>query len=60
MGRSDDSPFIRTTRARKIAVKLAVPRTYELDGGTRDTSTRLKARIVPAAITVCIPPNGSP
>jgi diacylglycerol kinase family enzyme len=30
-------------------------RAFELDGGARSTITRLKARVVPAAITVCVP-----
>jgi diacylglycerol kinase (ATP) len=59
VGRSDDSPFVRTTRARKLAVKLAVPRTYELDGGTREMTDRFSARVVPHAVTVCAPDHGA-
>ncbi|HEV7898547.1 MAG TPA: diacylglycerol kinase family protein [Planosporangium sp.] len=55
LGRSDRSPFVRTTRARAIDVKLRRPTRYELDGGARDMITRLQARVVPAAITVCLP-----
>jgi diacylglycerol kinase (ATP) len=54
-GRSDASPFVRTTRAREIAVRLAVPRTYELDGGTRAMTDRFSARVVPHAVAVCVP-----
>ncbi|WP_328414393.1 hypothetical protein OG470_19975 [Micromonospora sp. NBC_00389] len=32
-GRTEESPFVRITRGRKIKVRLAAPRTYELDGG---------------------------
>ena len=53
--RSDRSPFVRTRRAKEIRVKFGVPMTYELDGGARATTRRLKARVVPGAITVCIP-----
>jgi YegS/Rv2252/BmrU family lipid kinase len=55
VGRSDDSPFVRTTRARTIAVRLAVPRTYELDGGTREMTDRFTARVVPHAVAICVP-----
>ena len=55
VGRSDDSPFVRTTRARKAALTLAVPRTYELDGGTRELTDRITARVVPGAVTICVP-----
>jgi diacylglycerol kinase (ATP) len=54
-GRSEDSPFVRITRARRIDVKLGAPMAYELDGGARESTTRLKARVVPGAITVCVP-----
>ncbi|MFI6816708.1 diacylglycerol/lipid kinase family protein [Nonomuraea sp. NPDC050328] len=54
-GRSDESPFVRITRARKATIKLAEPRTYELDGGARGTADRLEAEILPAGITVCVP-----
>ncbi|GAA4055746.1 hypothetical protein GCM10022248_24000 [Nonomuraea soli] len=54
-GRSDESPFVRITRARKVTVKLATPRTYELDGGARATAAKLKADIRSQAITLCTP-----
>jgi len=54
-GRSDASPFVRITRAKKISVRLGAPMTYELDGGARGRVTRLKARVVPGAITVAVP-----
>ncbi len=49
------SPFVHTTRARRIDVKLAKALPYELDGGARSTTSRLKVRAVPQAITVCVP-----
>ncbi|MET9065946.1 diacylglycerol/lipid kinase family protein [Streptosporangium sandarakinum] len=54
-GRSDESPFVRMTRARKIKVKLAAPMSYELDGGAKGTVTELKAKVVPGGITVRVP-----
>ena len=58
-GRSDDSPFIRTTHAHKIAIRLAVPRTYELDGGAREMTDHLSARVVPHAVTISVPDTAS-
>jgi diacylglycerol kinase (ATP) len=55
VGRSDRSPFVRMTRARKIDVKLAAPMEYELDGGARTTAKRLRAKVVPHAVTVRVP-----
>jgi YegS/Rv2252/BmrU family lipid kinase len=54
-GRSDESPFVRTTRAKAVDVRLSPPMTYELDGGARENVKRLKARIVPSAITIRVP-----
>jgi hypothetical protein len=31
---------------------------YELDGGARKKAKRLKIRVEPAAITVCVPEDG--
>jgi YegS/Rv2252/BmrU family lipid kinase len=54
-GSADRSPFVHTTQARKVRVKLdrAVP--YELDGGAKRATDRLRIRIEPAAVTVCVP-----
>jgi diacylglycerol kinase (ATP) len=54
-GRSDASPFVRITRARKVQIRLGAPMTYELDGGDRGAVRRLTAKVVPGAITVCVP-----
>ncbi|MER7165286.1 diacylglycerol kinase family protein [Micromonospora sp. NPDC000207] len=54
-GRSEESPFVRITRGRSIKVRLDAPRTYELDGGARGETNRLKVKVVPAALTVCCP-----
>ncbi|RZU76253.1 YegS/Rv2252/BmrU family lipid kinase [Micromonospora kangleipakensis] len=54
-GRSEDSPFVRITRGRKVTVRFATPKTYELDGGARTTAKRLKVKVVPGALTVCCP-----
>ncbi|MEH0983082.1 diacylglycerol/lipid kinase family protein [Micromonospora sp. CPCC 205556] len=54
-GRSEDSPFVRITRGRRVKVRFAAPRTYELDGGARTRTTRMKVRVAPGALTVCCP-----
>ncbi|MEV4620870.1 diacylglycerol kinase family protein [Asanoa sp. NPDC049573] len=54
-GRSEGSPFIKMTAGRAVKVKLAEPLTYEIDGGARSAATKLKARAVPGAVTVCLP-----
>ncbi|MEU5866078.1 MULTISPECIES: diacylglycerol/lipid kinase family protein [unclassified Nonomuraea] len=54
-GRSEDSPFVRITRARKVTARFGSPLTYELDGGDREATTKLKAEVAPGALTVCLP-----
>jgi YegS/Rv2252/BmrU family lipid kinase len=55
MGRSDRSPFVQMTRGRKVVVQLEHKLPYELDGGGRPATKRLKAKIEPAAIAVRVP-----
>ena len=55
VGRSDRSPFVRTTRARRIDVKLKSKMEYELDGGARSKTKGFTAEVVPAAVKVCLP-----
>ncbi|WP_433363459.1 diacylglycerol/lipid kinase family protein [Streptosporangium sp. CA-115845] len=54
-GRSEESPFVRMTRARKITARFDSPMTYELDGGAKGAVTKLKAKVVPGGITVRVP-----
>jgi YegS/Rv2252/BmrU family lipid kinase len=54
-GHAEKSPFVRTTSGRKIDVRLGEPTPYELDGGDRDPTKRLKVRVEPHAIRVCVP-----
>jgi YegS/Rv2252/BmrU family lipid kinase len=53
-GRSDRSPYVRITRGKHIQIKLSRPAPYELDGGARKKVTSIDARVVPAAVTVCV------
>lgn len=55
VGRSERSPFVQITRAKTADIRFAAPVTYELDGGARDHAKRLKARVKPGALTLCVP-----
>jgi diacylglycerol kinase (ATP) len=52
---ADRSKFVRTTKAKKIKVKLDRKMPYELDGGDAKPVDRLKIRVEPAAVTICVP-----
>jgi diacylglycerol kinase family enzyme len=49
------SPFVRVTSGRAIDVKLDRKVLYELDGGDRTKAKKLKVRVEPEAVTVCVP-----
>ncbi|WP_041832759.1 diacylglycerol kinase family protein [Actinoplanes sp. N902-109] len=55
VGRSDESPFVHMTRARRVDVKLREPLTYELDGGARDKVKKIRISVAPGAVKVCVP-----
>ncbi|MCY1140186.1 YegS/Rv2252/BmrU family lipid kinase [Actinoplanes sp. Pm04-4] len=55
VGRSDSSPFVRTTRARRIDVELESKMEYELDGGARTKTKSFSAKVSPGAVKICVP-----
>jgi YegS/Rv2252/BmrU family lipid kinase len=55
LGRSDRSPLVSMTAGTNVDVRLDEKTPYELDGGARAATRRLKVRIEPMAITVRVP-----
>ncbi|MDQ1430636.1 MAG: diacylglycerol kinase [Actinomycetota bacterium] len=55
VGSTDKSPFVQTTKAKKIRIRLDHKLPYELDGGDQPAARELKIRVEPAAVTVCVP-----
>jgi YegS/Rv2252/BmrU family lipid kinase len=55
VGSAAGSPFVRTTKARKVKVELGRKVLFELDGGDRSKVKKLKVEIEPGAIRVCVP-----
>jgi diacylglycerol kinase family enzyme len=60
IGNAEGSPFVETTTGRTFDIRLdkAVP--YEIDGGVRKKTKRLKCQVEPGAITVCVPREEAP
>ncbi len=54
-GRPEKTPLIQMTSGTKIDVHLDHQRPYELDGGARPATRRMKIRIEHAALPVCTP-----
>lgn len=55
VGDPNRSPFVRTTRATRVDVKLRRAMPYELDGGDREATKRLRLRVRPGAVRVRVP-----
>ena len=54
-GKAEKSPLIRMTVARKIDVKLDKKTRYQLDGGDRPPTDRLKIKVHPGAVEIAVP-----
>jgi diacylglycerol kinase family enzyme len=55
IGQPERSPFVEMTSASSIDIRLDKKLPYELDGGDREPTKRLRAEVEPAAIAVCVP-----
>jgi YegS/Rv2252/BmrU family lipid kinase len=55
VGSASSSPFVQTTKASSVKVKLNRKVLYELDGGDRTKVKAFKVKVEPGAITVCVP-----
>jgi YegS/Rv2252/BmrU family lipid kinase len=54
-GDPQKSPFVRLTKARKVAVTLDRKVRYELDGGERGATKGFTVKVEPQAVTVRVP-----
>jgi diacylglycerol kinase (ATP) len=52
---ASSSPFVQTTKASSVKVKLNRKVLYELDGGDRTKVKAFKVKVEPGAISVCVP-----
>ena len=54
-GDPERSPFVRTTKARTVKVRLDRKVRYELDGGDRSRVKAFRVKVEPGALSVCVP-----
>jgi diacylglycerol kinase (ATP) len=54
-GSAARSPFVRLTCGKKFNLKFDRPLRYELDGGARSAVKKLKIRVHPSSVTICVP-----
>lgn len=55
VGRTANAKHVEMTSARKIDIRLKSSRLYQVDGGDRTKAERLKVRVEPKALLVCVP-----
>lgn len=49
------SPFVLTTSGRRIRVRFNRPSRYEIDGGDRNETRKLRIKVHPASVRICVP-----
>jgi diacylglycerol kinase family enzyme len=54
LGHAQDSKFVRTAHARAVDVRLDHPLPYQLDGGDRPPTKRLRISVEPGAVNICV------
>jgi YegS/Rv2252/BmrU family lipid kinase len=54
-GSPEKSPFVEVTRGRKIRIRLNRKVPYELDGGDRKKTKKLRIKVHPASVRICVP-----
>jgi diacylglycerol kinase (ATP) len=57
-GAPEKSPFVRTIKARSLTVSLGRKMLYELDGGPRAKTKKLKVKVKRRAVSVAVPAIG--
>jgi diacylglycerol kinase (ATP) len=55
---ADRSPFVTTTRGRQFRIRFDRPFPYELDGGARPDARKIRIKVRPSSITICVPGPG--
>jgi len=57
LGNPGKSPFAKVTRGKKITIRFEEKVRYELDGGARPARRKLRIKVHPSSVTVCVPPE---
>jgi diacylglycerol kinase family enzyme len=57
LGHPEQSPFARVTQGKKFRIRFDQKVRFELDGGARPASKKLRVKVHPGSVTVCVPPG---
>lgn len=56
-GQAAVSPFVKVTQGKKFRIRFDRKVRYELDGGARKASKKLRIKVHPGSVTICVPPK---
>jgi YegS/Rv2252/BmrU family lipid kinase len=56
-GQAAVSPFVKVTQGKKFRIRFDQKVLYEIDGGARKASKKLRVKVHPGSVTVCVPPK---
>ena len=59
LGHPEQSPFAKVTQGKKVRIRFDRKVRYELDGGARPASKKLRIKVHPRSVTVCVPAEPS-
>ena len=57
LGHPEQSPFAKITQGTKFRIRFDEKIRFELDGGARPASKKLRIKVHPGSVTVCVPPR---
>jgi diacylglycerol kinase (ATP) len=55
LGKAEGSPFVELNQGKRFRIRFDRQLPYELDGGARSAATKLRIKVHPAAIRICVP-----
>jgi diacylglycerol kinase (ATP) len=55
LDKTAESPFVEVTRGKRFRIRFGRPFPYELDGGARPAVKKMRIKVHPASITICVP-----
>jgi diacylglycerol kinase (ATP) len=55
IGKGESSKFVEVTRGKRFRIGFSRPIPYELDGGARPAVKKLRVKVHPSSIKICVP-----
>jgi diacylglycerol kinase (ATP) len=59
LGHPERSPFAKVTRGKKLTIRFDQKTRFELDGGARPARRKLRIKVHPGSVTICVPREGT-